>query len=253
MYDFWAFALVGFFAQLVDGALGMGFGVISASVLLAQGVPPALASASVNAAKLPTTGTAAISHFIHKNLDRSIIIMLCVFGALGGIIGATVLTSLKGKTLFVLINVYLLLIGFLIVYNGLKDVAPRLFPKGFTRLIGFVGGLIEGIGGSWGPIVTTSLLGTGTESRYAIGSSNFSEFVVSVAVFSTFVAAFAMGYWHGGSDWHEVAWPVAGLVLGGLPAAAVGGYLSKIAPKRPLTIAVGLLAISIAIYRSLTM
>jgi hypothetical protein len=253
MYDFWAFALVGFFAQLVDGALGMGFGVISASVLLAQGVPPALASASVNAAKLPTTGTAAISHFIHKNLDRRIIIMLCVFGALGGIIGATVLTSLKGKTLFVLINVYLLLIGFLIVYNGLKDVAPRLFPKGFTRLIGFVGGLIEGIGGSWGPIVTTSLLSTGTESRYAIGSSNFSEFVVSVAVFSTFVAAFAMGYWHGGSDWHEVAWPVAGLVLGGLPAAAVGGYLSKIAPKRPLTIAVGLLAISIAIYRSLTM
>jgi uncharacterized membrane protein YfcA len=253
MYDFWAFALVGFFAQLVDGALGMGFGVISASVLLAQGVPPALASASVNAAKLPTTGTAAISHFMHKNLDRRIIIMLCVFGVLGGIIGATVLTSLKGKTLFVLINVYLLLIGFLIVYNGLKDVAPRLFPKGFTRLIGFVGGLIEGIGGSWGPIVTTSLLGAGTESRYAIGSSNFSEFVVSIAVFSTFVAAFAMGYWHGGSDWHEVAWPVAGLVLGGLPAAAVGGYLTKIAPKRPLTIAVGLLAISIAIYRSLTM
>ena len=228
MYDFWAFALVGFFAQLVDGALGMGFGVISASVLLAQGVPPALASASVNAAKLPTTGTAAISHFMHKNLDRRIIIMLCIFGALGGIIGATVLTSLKGKTLFVLINVYLLLIGFLIVYNGLKDVAPRLFPKGFTRLIGFVGGLIEGIGGSWGPIVTTSLLGTGTESRYAIGSSNFSEFVVSIAVFSTFVAAFAMGYWHGGSDWHEVAWPVAGLVLGGLPAAVVGGYLSKL-------------------------
>jgi uncharacterized protein len=253
MYDFWAFALVGFFAQLVDGALGMGFGVISASVLLAQGVPPALASASVNAAKLPTTGTAAISHFMHKNLDRRIIVMLCIFGALGGVIGATVLTSLKGKTLFVLINVYLLLIGFLIVYNGLKDVAPRLFPIGFTRLIGFVGGLIEGIGGSWGPIVTTSLLGTGTESRYAIGSSNFSEFVVSVAVFSTFVAAFAMGYWHGGSEWHEVAWPVAGLVLGGIPAAMVGGYLSKIAPKRPLTIAVGLLAISIAIYRSLTM
>jgi uncharacterized membrane protein YfcA len=253
MYDFWAFALVGFFAQLVDGALGMGFGVISASVLLAQGVPPALASASVNAAKLPTTGTAAISHFMHKNLDRRIIIMLCIFGALGGIIGATVLTSLKGKTLFVLINVYLLLIGFLIVYNGLKDVAPRLFPKGFTRLIGFVGGLIEGIGGSWGPIVTTSLLGAGTESRYAIGSSNFSEFVVSIAVFSTFVAAFVLGYWNGGSDWQAVAWPVAGLVLGGLPAAMMGGYLSKITPKRPLTVAVGLLAISIAVYRSLTM
>jgi uncharacterized protein len=253
MYDFWAFALVGFLAQLVDGALGMGFGVISASVLLAQGIPPALASASVNAAKLPTTGTAAISHFMHKNLDRRIIIMLCIFGALGGMIGATVLTSLKGKTLFVMINIYLLLIGGLIIYRGVKDVAPRLIPGGFTRIIGFAGGLIEGIGGSWGPVVTTSLLGAGTESRYAIGSSNFAEFVVSIAVFSTFVAAFAVGHWEGGSDWHEVAWPVAGLVLGGLPAAAIGGYLSKIAPKRPLTIAVGLLAISIGIYRFATM
>ena len=253
MYEFWVFALVGFLAQLVDGALGMGFGVISASVLLAQGIPPALASASVNAAKLPTTGTAAISHFMHKNLDRRIIIMLCIFGALGGMIGATVLTSLKGKTLFVMINIYLLLIGGLIIYRGVKDVAPRLIPGGFTRLIGFAGGLIEGIGGSWGPVVTTSLLGAGTESRYAIGSSNFAEFVVSIAVFSTFVAAFAVGHWEGGSDWHEVAWPVAGLVLGGLPAAAIGGYLSKIAPKRPLTIAVGLLAISIGIYRFATM
>jgi uncharacterized protein len=164
-----------------------------------------------------------------------------------------VLTSLKGKTLFVMINIYLLLIGGLIIYRGVKDVAPRLIPGGFTRLIGFAGGLIEGIGGSWGPVVTTSLLGAGTESRYAIGSSNFAEFVVSIAVFSTFVAAFAVGHWEGGSDWHDVVWPVAGLVLGGLPAAAIGGYLSKIAPKRPLTIAVGLLAISIGIYRFATM
>ena len=253
MHEFWAFALVGFCAQLIDGALGMGFGVISSSVLLAQGVPPALASASVNAAKLPTTGTAALSHYWHKNLDPRIIVMLCLFGALGGMIGATVLTSLKGKTLAIMINIYLLLIGALVIYRGLRDVVPRLFPKSFTRLIGFSGGLIEGIGGSWGPIVTTSLLAAGTESRYAIGSSNFSEFIVSIAVFSTFVFAFAMGHWQGGSDWHEVAWPVAGLVLGGLPAAVIGGYLSKVAPKRPLTIAVGLLAISIGIYRFVTM
>ena len=252
MHEFWAFALVGFCAQLVDGALGMGFGVISSAVLLAQGVPPALASASVNAAKLPTTGTAALSHYWHKNLDWNIIFLLCLFGALGGMVGATILTSLKGKTLTIMINVYLLLIGALVIYRGLLDVAPRLFPKGFTRLIGFAGGLIEGIGGSWGPIVTTSLLGAGTESRYAIGSSNFSEFIVSIAVFSTFVFAFAMGYWQGGSDWRHVALPIAGLVLGGLPAAAIGGYLSKVAPRRALTVAVGLLAISTGIYRFAT-
>jgi uncharacterized protein len=153
MHEFWAFALVGFFAQLVDGALGMGFGVISASVLLAQGVPPALVSASVNAAKLPTTGTAALSHYLHKNLNWHIITMLCLFGAVGGILGATMLTSLKGKALFILINLYLLFIGGLIIYRGLKDVVPRIFRMGFTRLIGFAGGLIEGIGGSWGPML----------------------------------------------------------------------------------------------------
>ncbi len=253
MHDFIAFAIVGFIAQIVDGALGMGFGVISASVLLAQGVPPAMVSASVNAAKLPTTGTAALSHYWHKNLNWQIVVALCIFGAIGGVIGATALTSLKGYVLQVIINVYLLLIGSLIVYRGVRDLAPRLFPKGFTRLIGFSGGLIEGIGGSWGPIVTTSLLGTGTESRYAIGSSNFAEFAVSVAVFATFVAAFAFGHWEGGSDWRSMAYPIAGLVIGGIPAAIFGGYLSKIAPKRALTIAVGLLAITIGIYRFATM
>ena len=110
---------------------------------------------------------------------------------------------------------------------------PGCFPRGLHRLIGFAGGLIEGIGGSWGPIVTTSLLGTGTELRYAIGSSNFSEFIVSIAAFSTFVFAFAMGYWQGGSEWRDVALPVAGLVLGGIPAAAIGGYLSKDCTETP--------------------
>jgi uncharacterized membrane protein YfcA len=135
----------------------------------------------------------------------------------------------------------------------MRDAVPRVFRLGYTRVIGFAGGLIEGIGGSWGPIVTTSLLGAGIQSRYAIGSSNFSEFVVSIAVFATFVAAFAMGFWDGGADWYDVALPVAGLVLGGIPAAVMGGYLSKIAPKRPLTIAVGLLAFCIGIYRFATM
>ncbi len=251
MNELVTFAIIGFLAQIVDGSLGMGFGVISASVLLAQGVPPALVSASVNAAKLPTTGTAAASHWYHGNLNWKLVVILGVFGALGGVIGAVALTSLKGKTLLVFINLYLLLVGGLIVSRGIKGVAPRLIPASFGRLIGFSGGLIEGIGGSWGPIVTSSLMGAGTESRFAIGSSNFAEFIVSIAVFSTFLFAFLIGHWEGGADWHTVATPVIGLIIGGLPAAFIGGYLSKVAPKRILTIAVGLLAIGIAIYRSL--
>lgn len=252
MQEFFTFAVIGFLAQIVDGSLGMGFGVISASVLLAQGIPPALVSASVNAAKLPTTGTAAASHWWHGNVNWSLVVALALFGSLGGIIGALALTSLKGKTLLVLINLYLFLVGGLIVMRGIKGIAPRLLPAKFSRLIGFSGGLIEGIGGSWGPIVTSSLMGAGTESRYAIGSSNFSEFVVSIAVFATFLMAHLLGHWEGGADWHTVAVPIAGLVVGGLPAAFIGGYLSKVAPKRILTVAVGLLAISIGVYRSLS-
>ncbi len=249
MDDFWTFAVIGFFAQLIDSSLGMGFGIISSSVLLAQGFPPALVSASVNAAKLPTTGTAALSHVYHGNVDRRIMIPVAIFGALGGVVGAFVLTMLKGKALSALITVYMLVIGALIVWRGIAGVAPRVLPTGFNRTIGLVGGLIEGIGGSWGPVVTTSLMGAGTESRYAIGSSNFSEFVVSAFVFGTFVAAYYVGHWEGGSEWHTIMGPVAGLVAGGLPAAVVGGYLSKITPRRTLTVAVGMLAISIAVYR----
>ena len=145
--DFLAFMLVGFLAQLVDGALGMGFGVISSSILLAQGVAPALASASVNAAKLPTTGTAALSHAYHRNINWNIARKLCLFGSAGGIIGTLLLTSLKGAMLAYLVNTYLAFIGILIVYRGFMNYAPRLIPGERARTIGLVGGLIEGIGG----------------------------------------------------------------------------------------------------------
>lgn len=249
MQEFLIFAVIGFLAQICDGALGMGFGVISSSVLLGLGVPPALASASVNAAKIPTTGTAALSHLYHRNIDRSLVVALCVFGGIGGAIGMLLLTGLKGVWLTTTITVYLLFVGGLIVLRGIRGVAPRVLPAAWKRTIGFAGGLIEGIGGSWGPVVTTSLMGAGTKSRYAIGSTNFAEFFVAVTVFSAYATAFFIGHWEGGADWRSVALPVAGLVLGGIPAAFFGGMLSKITPKRALTVAVGLLAMSIGIYR----
>ncbi len=249
MLEFFIFAAIGFAAQVCDGALGMGFGVISSSVLLGLGVPPALASASVNAAKIPTTGTAALSHLYHRNLDWPLVTALCIFGGLGGAIGMLLLTGLKGAWLTTTITIYLLFVGSLIVIRGVRGSAPRVLPAAWRRTIGFAGGLIEGIGGSWGPVVTTSLLGAGTESRYAIGSTNFAEFFVAVTVFSAYATAFFVGHWEGGSDWRSVALPVAGLVIGGIPAAFFGGLLSKITPKRALTVAVGVLAISIGAYR----
>jgi uncharacterized protein len=220
--------------------------------LLGQGIAPALVSASVNAAKIPTTATAALSHVFNKNMDWTIVIALAVFGSMGGVIGMLLLTSLpEGKALTTLITCYLFFIGSLIIWRGFKGTAPRLIPAAWKRLIGFVGGFIEGIGGSWGPIVTTSLLGSGVQSRFAIGSSNIAEFVVSVSVSTAYLIAFYIGFWKGGSDWKSVAYPVAGLVVGALPAAMAGGWLSRIAPSRALTVAVGLLAIAIGIYRLL--
>jgi uncharacterized protein len=250
MEDFLTFAIIGFFAQIVDSALGMGFGIISASVLLAQGVPPALVSASVNAAKLPTTGTSAMSHVFHKNLDWALVKQVSFYGAIGGMVGALVLASLDGNRLKLLVTVYLLIVGLLIMSRGIFGHAPQLIPSRFTRAIGLAGGTFEGIGGSWGPLVTTSLVGAGHETRYAIGSSNFAEFVVSIAVFLTFAIAYLVGHWEGGADWARVAWPVAGLVVGGLPAAIFGGAILKLAPKRSLTVAVGMLAFGIGLYRA---
>ena len=246
---FWEFALVGFFAQLVDGSLGMGFGVISSALLLAQGVPPPLVSATVNAAKLPTGGTAAISNYYHKNINWKIAIALAVFGSIGGILGASLLSGLKGTALQYLVNTYLIVMGSYIVYRGISGITPHMPNKGRFRAIGFVGGIIEGIGGSWGPVVNTGLLGSGVESRYAIGSTNFSEFIVSLVVFTALTISFYLGFWGEGTDWSQIGMTVAGLALGGLPAAFFGGYLAKTAPRRPLTIAVGLFAAGVAIYR----
>lgn len=253
METFLEFALVGFIAQLIDGSLGMGFGVIASAVLLAQGVPPPLVSASVNAAKMPTGGTAALSNHYHKNIDWRLVAALAVFGSIGGILGASILSGLKGPMLQYLVNGYLILMGTLIVVRTAYNAVPRVAGVNRFRLIGFAGGVVEGIGGSWGPIVNTGLLSAGIESRYAIGSTNVSEFIVSVVVFAALTISYYLGFWGEHTDWAQVAFTVGGLAVGGFPAAFFGGYLAKMAPRRPLTIAVGLFAIGVAIYRFSTM
>lgn len=249
MGEFGAFLLVGFFAQLVDGALGMGFGVISSAILLGQGVAPPLVSAAVNAAKLPTGATATVSHIAHRNVDWSIVRRVALFGALGGVAGALVLANLKGAALTWLINLYLVVIGLLILARAVRGIAPVVVGAMRLRIIGALGGTIEGIGGSWGPIVTSGLLGSGIAPRQAVGSSNVSEFAVSAVVFTTLLAAHQLGHWGEGGDWREVALPVAGLVAGGLPAAFLGGWLARHAPRRALTFAIAGLVLAIAAWR----
>ncbi|SDJ98666.1 sulfite exporter TauE/SafE family protein [Aliiruegeria lutimaris] len=250
MGDFVFFALVGFVAQLADGALGMGFGIISASILFGSGVAPPLVSATVNAAKIPTGTIAALSHWRFGNIDTALLRPLAIGGVLGGLAGALTLSHLKGNLLTVLISCYLLLIGMTVILRGLRNRPPRPVRSGNASLIGAAGGLIEGIGGSWGPIVTPALTGAGHPPNRAIGSGAAAELCVSVAVFVTLALTYFAGTW-APQPGRGLLIPTAGLLAGGIPAAVFGGWLASRAPRRALTIAVGLLTLGIGTYRLL--
>ena len=245
--DFLLFASGGFFAQLIDGALGMGYGVISSTVLLATGVPPAHTSASVHAAKLFTTAVSGMSHIIHRNVDRRIFLILCIAGSIGGILGALVLVNVSSGAIRPFVFGYLGIMGLVIIWRGLMLPANKSIPGKFIAPLGTAGGFLDAIGGGgWGPVVTSSLIGAGAAPRFVVGTVNAAEFVVTCAIVSAFAATIFFGVWsesHGIMD-HLTA--VAGLVAGGVPAAFLAGWLLKAAPRKPLMIAVGVLICSIS-------
>jgi hypothetical protein len=245
--DFLIFAAVGFFAQLIDGSLGMGYGVISATVLLATGVPPAHTSASVHAAKLFTTAASGTSHILHGNVDKRILIILCIAGSIGGIAGAMVLVNVAANAMRPFVFGYLAVMGLVIIWRGLMLPASKTISGKFIAPLGTVGGFLDAMGGGgWGPVVTSSLIGAGAAPRYVVGTVNAAEFVVTCAVVSAFAATIFFGVWAESKGIGEHLTAIAGLVIGGLPAAFMAGWLLKIAPRKPLMIAVGLLICGIA-------
>jgi len=182
------FILFGFIAQLIDGALGMAYGVSSNIFFLTLGVPPAIASASIHTSEIFTTAVSGISHFKFGNVDRTIFIKLLIPGVIGGILGAYILTELPGAKMKPYISLYLLIMGLMILIKVFRkidsnEVKSKLIP------LGLVGGFFDAIGGGgWGPIVTTTLVARGNTPRFAIGSVNAAEFFVTVAESITFFA-----------------------------------------------------------------
>lgn len=247
---FFLFLAVGFLAQLVDGALGMAYGVISSSVLLAFGVPPAQASAMIHAAECVTTGASGASHLHHKNVDWRLFFRLAPAGILGGALGAYVLTGLNQTFVKAVVVAYLGVLGVLMVaraIRGLKDAPPHL--KHVVPL-GLVGGFLDATGGGgWGPVVASTLMGRGHTPRYVIGSVNTSEFFVTLAVSGAFIWAFLTGrfLFEGGVAGAGAA--LAGLVLGGVIAAPIAGYVTKILPARVLMAAVGVLVVGLSLWQ----
>ena len=248
--DFILFAGVGFLAQLVDGALGMAYGVTSNTVLLAFGVPPATASASVHTAEMFTTAASGVSHTAHKNVDWKLFFKLAPAGVIGGALGAYVLTSIDGDVIKPFIVGYLGLMGLLILYRAVWPSQPRALHRLLAPPLGLAGGFVDAVGGGgWGPVVTSSLMGAGGNPRYVIGTVNTAEFFVTVAISAAFLFALLSGHWQDASDLMANAAAVAGLIIGGLFAAPLAGWMVKLAPQRVLGALVGALVLGLAAYQ----
>ena len=253
METFLLFMLVGLLAQAVDGALGMAYGVISSSVLLAVGVPPATASASVHGAEVFTTAASAGSHVWHKNVEWRLFLPLAGAGVIGGVLGAYVLAGIDGNMIKPFIVAYLAFIGVYILWRAGHDIKPRrIRPAFMVAPLGVIGGFFDAVGGGgWGPTVSSTMIGAGQEPRRAIGTANTAEFFLTVAISATFVWSLVTGHWREADELRNHLTAVAGLIVGGLIAAPFAGLITKKVPQRALTYAVGGLLLILAAFQGL--
>ncbi len=236
--EFWLFVLVGFFAQVIDGALGMAYGVSSTSFLLSLGVPPAAASAGVHMAEVFTTGVSGISHWQLGNVNRKLFLSLIIPGVIGAVTGAFLLAEVvDGDTVKPYIAAYLLLMGIVIIRKAVRKVTPT-DNHGRVAPLALLGGFVDAIGGGgWGPVVNSTLISRGYDVRYSIGSVNTAEFFVALAGAGTFTFFMGLGNLP----------IIIGLVLGGVFAAPFAALLVKRIPARTLMIVVGLLVIALSL------
>ncbi|MEP0804686.1 MAG: sulfite exporter TauE/SafE family protein [Chloroflexota bacterium] len=238
---FLLYVLVGFVAQIIDGALGMAYGVSSNTFLLSLGLPPAAASASVHMAEVVTTGISGAAHWRLGNIDWNLVKRLLLPGVIGGVAGAYLLTSIDGDIIKPYIAGYLLLMGAYIIYKAFRNNGHVNDGTHTARVsvLGLVGGFCDAIGGGgWGPVVTTTLVARGKNPRLTIGSVNFSEFFVTFAESVTFVLTLAFSqYWQ----------IILGLLIGGAIAAPLAARVTKSLPLKALMILVGTLIVLLSI------
>lgn len=231
------FTLVGFVAQMIDGALGMAYGVSATTFLMAFGIEPAVASASVHTAEVVTTGISGISHFRLGNTEKELMKRLVLPGMIGAVLGAYVLTAVPASVIKPFVSLYLLIMGALILYKAFREISPQVVRSRLTPL-GLVGGFLDAAGGGgWGPIVTSTLVARGHDPRFAIGSVNATEFFVTLAQTITFVIAIGLTNWQA----------IFGLALGGAIAAPLAAVLTKRIKVRTLMIMVGLIIVGLSL------
>ncbi len=234
------FIAVGFAAQLVDGALGMAFGVISNTLLVGVlGVPPALASQRVHLVECFTTATSGISHLLHGNIDKRLFLALLIPGVIGGVLGTYVLTSIDAEVVKPFVLGYLSLIGLYLLWRGLFH-PPRFKRARLVAPLGFVGGFLDAAGGGgWGPVVTSNLLIQGHEPRRVVGTVSAVEFFLTITVSAAFITQLGVA---------DVAGATLGLLIGGIAAAPLGAWAAKHFNPKHMMVLVGIVLTLTSLY-----
>jgi uncharacterized membrane protein YfcA len=240
MTEYILLGAIGFLAQMIDGALGMAFGIVSTTAMLSMGMPPAQASAIVHTAEIFTTGASATSHYYHRNIDWRLVIRLGIAGVAGAILGAWVLSNIDAAIMRPFVAAYLIVVGIFILLKAWQTPPGRDAPGPWVGPIGFVAGFLDASGGGgWGPVTTSALIGSGHAPRLTVGSVNATEFFVTVAAATTFFVEL------GASPWRELL----ALVAGGMLAAPLGGWMVKHVSARTLMVAVGCLVIALSLWQ----
>jgi uncharacterized membrane protein YfcA len=229
---FWLAVGIGLAAQIVDGALGMAYGVTSNSFLLGIGASPAAASGAVHVAEIFTTAFSGISHIRFNNVDKQLFKVIVIPGVLGGVSGVIFLTSIDGDLIKPFVIAYLLIMGIVILRKAFKIKREKSFHElKHIKKLALSGGFLDAVGGGgWGPIVSSSLMGQGNNPRKTIGTVNTAEFFVALVTGISFILLGEIDHW----------FLIAGLAFGGLFAAPFAAYLTSRFPVRLLMILVGL-------------
>ena len=233
--EFFIFVVGGFIAQMIDGSLGMAYGVSASTFLMSFGVPPAAASASIHTAEVFTSGVSGLSHLKFGNVNKKLFKSLLIPGVLGAITGAYILTAFEEYNTVIrpVVAGYTLLLGIIIIRKAITNLREKKPTKNIPALAGF-GGFMDSIGGGgWGPIVASTLIAKGRSPRYTIGSVNLAEFFVSFASSLTFFATIGLTYFG----------VIAGLILGGIIAAPIAASLTQKLPVKTMMIFVGALVV----------
>ncbi|WP_336980816.1 sulfite exporter TauE/SafE family protein [Altererythrobacter fulvus] len=240
--DILPFIAVGFVAQLVDGALGMAFGVLTQTMLVAVlGVPPATASASVHLVEVFTTGASGASHILHRNVDWKLFWRLVPAGIIGGVSGAYLLSSIDASAAKPFVMAYLTVIGFYLLYKAVRhDPDPHFKDPKATAPLALTGGFLDAAGGGgWGPVVTSNLLVQGSDPRKTVGTVNSAEFLITLTISITFLGTLGLS---------AFTHAVIGLIIGGVAAAPFGAIFAKRLNPRFLLAAVSLVLIATSLF-----